>query len=248
MLRVEYAKMRRLRSCWVAVALGLAGMVLTSMRLADQGYLERINHADTYHWEGQALSLVMIQAMTGPLLAAVLASRQVEIEHLSNGWTSAGLSGQRPGQLCLTKWLALTPIVAMVTGGQFIGTLVLSRLAGAQAELSIPVWIGLLASSTLVTLTLLGAHLWLSAIVENQLVALGVGVLGAFTGVFSLLMPQWLAYSLPWGYYAVVSPYAVTDAQTLKQVTPSWVALAIFLLVSSFALLAAKRRLDRKEI
>ena len=64
-------------------------------------------------------------------------------------------------------------------------------------------WLGYAVCLMVVNVSLGLLHVILAAYVDNQLVNLGVGVLGAFVAVFSLLLPGVVVRFIPWGYYAV---------------------------------------------
>lgn len=246
MVLVEFAKMRRLRVWLVAGVISLGTVLFSSMQLFSSSYTARINDPGTAHWETALLFYAMIKAMTAPILVAVVASRQVEVEHAGNGWTMAATLGQSPSRLCLAKVGALAPVVAATTLFEVGALVVGGRLAGATAPLPLGTWAWYAAASFVITLTLLAAHVWLSARVEQQLVALGVGVLGAFAGVFAMLMPEWLARLLPWGYYAVASPYAMTADGGAAALPVAWPAMALFVALATLLLAAAYRSLDRE--
>lgn len=245
-LSVEYAKMRRLKVWLVAAVLSLGTLLFASMQLFRSSYVAAINDPAQQHWEGTLLWYAMAKAMTAPLLAAVLASRLVDVEHQGNGWLMAATLGQSKGRLCLTKILALAPVVAATTAFELGGLVAASRFVGARLPLPTGTWLWYAFASFAITLALLAGHIWLSARVENQLTGLAVGVLGAFAGVFSMLMPSWLAHILPWGYYAVASAYRMSGLG--YEATPiDWPAVTLFLLVLSALVAVGLRRLDRTE-
>lgn len=245
-VRVEFAKMRRLRVWLLAALISAATLAFSAMQLFSPSYVARINDPATGHWGAFLLFYAMIKAMTAPILAAVLASRQVEIEHQGNGWTMAATLGLSRGRLCLTKIAALTPIVAVTSTFELGGLVVASRLAGARVPLPTGSWAWYAAASFAVTMVLLAGSVWLAARVEQQLVTLGIGVLGAFVGVFTMLMPEWLAMSLPWGYYAVTVPYAMTGVGAPVDVAVPWPFVTSFFLLSAAILAAGFRLLDRE--
>lgn len=246
MVLVEFAKMRRLRLWLVAGVVSLGTVLFSSMQLFSDAYVERIDDPATAHWQSALLFYALIKAMTAPILVAVIASRQVEVEHAGNGWTMGATLGRSRCTMCLAKVVALTPVVAATTAFELGALVVGGRLAGATAALPITTWAWYAVASFAITLTLLAAHVWLSARIEQQLVPLGVGVLGAFAGVFAMLMPDWLSRLLPWGYYAVASPYAMTEDGGTAALPIAWPAVLIFITVAALLLVAAFRSLDRE--
>ncbi len=247
MLAVEYAKMRRLRVGLVAAIPVLATLLLSSMSLFSASHRATINDPAGQHWEGTLLFYALVKALTAPLFVAVLASRQVEIEQVSNGWTLAALNGQRRGRLCWTKFVALAPVVVAASVAELGGLVLGSWAAGARLPVPVGAWVTYGATSLVVTLVLLAGHVWLAGAVDNQLISLGVGALGAFVGAFSLLMPPWLGHLLPWGYYGAMSPYAMSETG-YGIVTPAWGWFVGYVLVGALAISAGLRRLDHQEV
>lgn len=245
-LVIEFAKMRRLRVWLVAGLLSGGTLLFAGMQLFSADYVAGMNRPGSAHWEGFLLFYGMIKAMTAPILAAVLASRQVEIEHQGNGWTSAALLGLGRGRLCAAKIVALAPVVAATTLFELGGLVVGSRLLGATQPLPVDSWGWYAAASFGITMALVGLHVWLSARFEQQLVGLGIGVLGAFVGVFAMLMPVWLARLLPWGYYALALPYAMVAEGGVARVPVEWPSLGLFVLIVPVLLAVALRSLNHE--
>ncbi|MFE6303781.1 ABC transporter permease [Nocardiopsis sp. NPDC057823] len=246
-VELEIRKARRLRVLLVCSAMVAAVVALSCANLMSDSAREGFGDPSAQPWESLLMSYVMVSAMTSPLLVAVLASRQVDIEHQGQGWTLAQVSGFRPGRLCRAKAAVLGLLLAVAVAVQTALVLAAGLVAGITVPPSPGMWAGYAAGLLLVDLALLCLHVWLAARVENQLVGMGVGLLGAFCGVFSLLMPPALARSLPWGYYAVVSPLGMDDGGFVP-VTPGYGWLAVFLVVVAVLFGAATRRFDRTEV
>ena len=95
-------------------------------------------------------------------------------------------------------------------------------------------------------LALCAFHVWLAAVVENQLIGVGVGLIGSFIGVYMLLAPASVARLVPWGYYAVIS-CARMEGATARYTAPAPGWVAGFLVLSAVLFAVATRRLDRIE-
>ena len=111
----ELAKIRHLR-IWVTAIMYLVAVVgLTAFQSLVAGIDEHL--ADPGGAPGKILltGLSRAFAMISPVLLAVLASRQVEMEHTGNGWLLSATSGVSPGHLCRAKFIVLGLIVALVT-------------------------------------------------------------------------------------------------------------------------------------
>lgn len=244
--RLEFRKMRRLRTGLILALLVVAVVALSSTSLFSGGTRENFDDPDAMPWAALLLTYTMMAAMTSPILTAVLASRQTEIEHSGVGWTLASTAGYSPGLLCRAKLAALSLILLPALVAQTLLVIGAGAFAGIQVPFEPGPWIGYTALLFLLDVAFLALHIWLASIVENQLISVGVGMLGAFLAVFSLLMPGPVSRILPWGYYAVIS-HAGQDSGGVAYVTPpyAWIAGLLVLVGVVFALVT--RRLDRIE-
>lgn len=204
----EFAKMRRLRVVPVVVAM-VAGVVALSCAttFTAPGFMESVGNPSRHPWRlllgGMALAVPLIS----PILIAVLASRQVDIEHQANGWFLSQTSGLTPGYLCRVKFVATGALLVAATLLQSLMVFALGGLVGISVAFPTGQWLGYTASIVVVNLVLFMLHLLLSARIGNQLVGLGLGVLGVFVTLSSTGMPGRLAHLFPpWGYYALVTP------------------------------------------
>lgn len=242
----EFAKMRHLRiGLFVALLLfGAAG--LTAFRASASGMFSQLDDPDGFAWKIVFASLGLAVTLIAPLLLAVLASRQVEMEHLGSGWLLSATSGLTPGRLCRAKFCALGTLVVSATILQSLLLVVFGLLAGITSPFPLEHWLGYTASVVVINLAVLAFQLLLSARIENQLVCLGVGVVGVFIGTFGAVLPDWLLHLMPWGYYSLATP---ADYVGMKLVYfdlpyPSILALAV---VGSFLFLFITSRFDRQE-
>lgn len=96
-------------------------------------------------------------------------------------------------------------------------------------------------------IALLAVMLLLAAVVDSQIVVLGVGIVGGFLGVAALLSPAWLAALNPFGYYAVLLPFGFTESGVART-QPGWWLWAAYLVLAAAVFIAGSRALDRKEI
>lgn len=243
---LEVHKTRRLRVWVLCLVMTVAVVALSGMNLFSESAREGFADPAAQPWESLLLNQVMISAMTSPVLVAVLAGRQVDIEHQSQGWFLARVSGLGPGLLCRAKAVVLGLALTLTVVAQCVLLFLAGLIVGIEVAPPVALWARYGLFLLLVNLALLGLHLWLAARVDNQLVGLGVGLLGAFYAVYALLMPTWAAYVLPWGYYAAISPVAMSDDQLIESVPIPW-AFALFLCAAAALFLGTCRYLDRAE-
>jgi hypothetical protein len=243
---LEFRKMRRLRTGPVLGVLVLSVAALSSASQFSGGTRETFDDPAAAPWAALLLTYTLMAAMTSPILAAVLASRQTDIEHASAGWTLAATAGYAPGILSRAKLVALGLVLVPAVAVQSLVVIGAGLLAGIRVPLDPGPWIGYTALLYLVDVAFLALHVWLAATVENQLVGVGVGVLGAFLAVFTLLMPGAVSRFLPWGYYAVIS-HAEQYGDGAVYTSPPYAWVAGFLIIVGVAFVLATRRLDNIE-
>lgn len=234
----EFAKMRHLRIGLILALLlfGVAGLTAFQASASPDGFAWKVL------LDGLGFGVIMIS----PLLLAVLASRQVEIEHLGNGWLLSATSGVTPGRLCRAKFLALGTLVFIATILQSLILIAFGLLVGITSPFPLEHWSGYTACAVVINLAVLAFHLLLSAWIENQLVCLGVGVVGVFIGVFGSAFPDWLLYLTPWGYYPLAMPTDFVGMELVYLDLPYLSILALAVVDGSLFLFITGR-FDRQE-
>lgn len=243
-MRLEFRKMRRLHAMPILIGLVIAVAALSSASLFSGGTREAFNDPTASPWASLLLSYTMMAAMTSPILTAVLASRQTDIEHAGSGWTLAATAGRTPGNLCRAKLAALAVLLAPAITLQTFLVIGIGILAGIRVPLDIVPWAVYTMLLYLLDVAFCALHIWVAARVENQLVSVGVGILGAFLAVFSLLIPAPVSRVIPWGYYAVISQAGQSGADIVYVQAPyAWIAGFLVLVAATFIL--GTRRLDR---
>lgn len=202
----EFAKMRHLRIGIFVALLLVSAVAMALFSTLASGVFGHLDDPDGFGWKMMFAGLSMGVSLASPVLLAVIASRQVEIEHSGNGWLSSSTSGLDPGRLCRAKFVALgfPVIVATVAWGVLL--IGFGLAIGITAPVPVGRWTGYIASLVVINLAVLAFHILLSAKVENQLPCLGVGVVGIFLSVFGAIMPEWAAHLTPWGYYSLTTP------------------------------------------
>ena len=99
---------------------------------------------------------------------------------------------------------------------------------------------------TVVNLVLLALHLIIAAKLENQLIGLGIAVLGTLVAVFAGGLPDLFAHLTPWGYYALVQAADYEGAQ-LMATAPSYASVAALATVTAVLFGLVTSRFDRQE-
>lgn len=239
----EFAKMRRLHVVLLSVVLFLV--------VAGIGLYAGVVNPDFDRTTGSSWNTLLAGIQSGftvaaPLLLAVIASRHVDAEHQGGGWLLAATSGVTPGGLCRAKLLALGLLVTGVTvlaGAMFAGV---GFAVGIVAPWPAGRWIGLTLCVLVVNLVVLALHIVLAARIENQLVGIGVGLLGTILALFSSAVPAWIAHLTPYGYYALSSASGYVDAVLVSR-SPAYSSIAALGLVAAIAFILFTRSFGRRE-
>ena len=246
-VRNEYAKMRHLRIGLIAAILLLGVCALTVLSALSSGLVDHRFDADGDGWRLLMASLHGAVGLTSPLLLAVMASRQVEVEHLGQGWMSSATAGTTPGRLCRAKLLALGLLISPIPAAWGALVVIVGRAVGLTAPVPVPRLLALVAGLAAISLAVLGAQLLASARVENQLGPLALGLIGILLSVFAPTMPMWARYLSPWTAYGLIVPadFAGTD---LVDVDMRLVNLAVLAGAGALLFVVATVRLDRREV
>lgn len=243
----EFAKMRRLHVVPVLIIMVIGVVALSCITFTTPGFLDSVDDPAAQPWQWLLAGMALAVPLVSPILLAVLASRQVDIEHQGNGWLFSHTSRLTPGHLCRVKFAATGSLVAVATLVQSILVVVLGVLVGITADFPTGQWLGYTASIVVVNLVLFALHILLSARISNQLVGLGIGVLGVFVALSSTGMPPWLNHVLlPWGYYALSTPVD-TRGGGVVALDPPYLSVLVLGVLGGAVFLAATRMFDRQE-
>ena len=185
--------------------------------------------------------------LVAPVLLAVAASRQVEIEHSGGGWWASAAAGAAPGRLCRAKLLALGLLVTPVPAVWGAIVAALGTAIGVAAPFPAARLVGLVVSLMVIDLAVLAVQLLASARADNQLGPLALGIIGTLLGLFSQIMPAWVQCLSPWTAYGLVAPadFVGEDLVDLDAHPGLLVALAV---AGTALFLAVTARLDRQEV
>jgi len=243
----EFAKMRRLRTVPVLAVMVIGVVGFSCVAFTTSGLLGSLDDPAGHPWRWLLAGLALAVPLVSPILLAVLASRQVDIEHQGNGWLLAQTSGLTPGRLCRAKFAALGAVLVAATLIQSALVAALGWAIGITVEFPAGQWLGYTAATVVVNLVILALHLLLAARVANQLVGLGVGVLGVFVTVSSTGMPPWLGHFFPpWGYYALATPVDIVGSGAIA-LDPHHLSVLALGIAGGALFLLATRMFDRQE-
>ena len=134
----------------------------------------------------------------------------------------------------------------MIVAIEFAAIIGIGFLRLGSVDFEATYWLGYAVCLMVVNVSLGLLHVILAAYVDNQLVNLGVGVLGAFVAVFSLLLPGVVVRFIPWGYYAV-SMHATFTPTGPEYIMPNYFWIIGFCVVSMAVFGIGVYKLNRME-
>ncbi|OZD69664.1 ABC transporter permease [Rhodococcus sp. 06-1059B-a] len=232
-LRNEFAKLRHLHLVALAASMtaGIVALTVVGTMTGDAA-----QHASVLSLAGLSLAFPLVS----PLMIAVVASRTIDIEHHGNGWLLSRATGVTLGELLRAKVVSAGLVVTTAT----VAAVSLGALLGGTKPLW--TWLGYAGAMVVVNLAVLTLHLTVSTLAVNQLISLGIGVLGTVVAICASGFPSWLAHLTPWGYYALASAadYRGDHVMTLS---PSYTSVAGLAFVGVALFLFVTARLDRQE-
>lgn len=243
----EFAKMRHLKVLVLPLIMLVGVTGLTLFRALASGAFSADSPGDGFPWKLMLASMSFAITMIYPIFLSVMASRLVEVEHRGNGWLLSAGTGATPGQLCRAKLIALGIPVLAATVSQSALIAGLSFVAGVEDPFPAGLWIAYTVSVAAINLVVLATHLLISAVIENQLVCLGIGVAGLFLAVFGSAFPPAFSHLTPWGYYALATPadYVGMELVYFDMPVLSLIALTV---IGAGAFLAITARFDHQEL
>lgn len=242
----EFAKMKHRQIGLIITLLAVSVAALTAYTSLGSGLLDRLDDPDGYGWKVMFGGVGMGVSLVAPILLAVLASRQVEIEHTGNGWLSSSTAGLTPGQMCRSKFAALGGLVILATiawGAILVG---FGAAIGIETPIPLGRWAAYVAALAIINLAVLAFHILLSAKIENQLVCVGIGIAGILIAMFSQILPAWIAHLTPWGYYALTIQSAYVGLEPVYFDLPYLSVLGLAV-IGGGLFLAITGRFDRQE-
>ncbi|MDO5098665.1 MAG: ABC transporter permease [Corynebacterium sp.] len=239
MIAVELRKLRRLKIPWLVAVLVVAVVALSSTTL--------FRDTDGVDMAGLLLAVTMAQALLSPVFVSIIASRLVEVEHEGNGWHLMAAAGVSRSRLCALKILLVS---AIITVAVIVESTVLYAVAIGDAipeTVNNSAWWGYFGWLALVNIVFVVFHVVIAAKVDNQLVNIGIGVLGAFIAVFSLLLPDTITRFIPWGCYALISPVGFGGLEKVVYIQPPYASIIGLVAVMLVGGVVAVRWFDRLE-
>lgn len=213
--------------------------------------LEEKEMADGYYH--MLMSLPLINTITLPILAAVLASRLCDMENKGNTYKML-CTLQEKGAIFRNKFILGSLYILAFSLLQLCLIVFLMWKYRIPQEVEANQMAYFFLSTMATTVTLLLLQEILSLMMDNQLYPLFIGLIGTFAGLFSWFFPNLpLRYIIPWGYYCVGctinNVYYEETREVLFYTTPfSYGGMGALLLFAAVLYIYGKNLFLKKEV
>lgn len=201
--------------------------------------------------------LPLTNAIFFPLLAAVTASRLCDIEHKGGSFKILCTLTSK-GKLFDAKLIYGLALVLLSVALLWVSTLIFGKAIGFTGEIPIRLYLLYLLFTAVPTAAVYIFQHSLSMIFKNQAIPFFIGLLGQFTGLFSMFLPQlpWLRKSVLWGYYGalqLVGMFGWTketrySTAYFEAMNIDWTAFIIIVSAAVIIYIAGRKIFCRKEI
>lgn len=247
-LSLELAKLRRKRVPLVVMTMVGATLAWVAIGARQEGA------GSPDGWSAMLYSAPLINAIFLSLLASVVSSRVIDVDHEASAWKQL-LCLQPARQLLFAKLACAALIMAMSVALETAGMLAIGHLLRFPGLPGLPTWLTFAGSqfaSCLVIVTIIQAVAirW-----ENQFVSMSVGLALSLAGLFAGLFPEVVLRLVPSGYFMLLSTMrinwdaaATTHQVSYYQTAFSWGDLALLVVVCAVAVALSFRSFSRREL
>lgn len=252
-LSLEFFKMKRLGIGLTTFALLAVELLWLTFAAKRSSAALNCSNAAAPVWEYLFMTQMMLQGLFFPVIISVTVSRANDMEHKGSTWKLLESSAQTKAAIWQAKFISSYLIIVFVQVIGFLYLLIFGRSLGIAEPLPASEIAKCFFGTLAVDAALLLLQQWLSILIENQLVAIATGILGAFIGLFSNFMPKLFRILLIWGYYTNLSPATMSATAVAENVIPietvpvSLVPILIALALAVALYFAGKRRFSKGE-
>jgi lantibiotic transport system permease protein len=197
-LTIEFYKTRR-RKVWLIVFALIATQILWSFWGTSRMDASELKQG----WMFCLYQFPLLNSIMMPVIVAVIASRLSDVEH--KGQTLRLLETILPaGRLFDAKLLCGFVYMAATVILQVFMMLLIGIIKGFAGPVPVTMFGYYFLFTIAVNLSILLFQQVISLLFTNQMVALSIGLIGSFLGLFSMFFPQGFQKFFIWGYYGVL--------------------------------------------
>ncbi|MDD2979906.1 MAG: ABC transporter permease [Hespellia sp.] len=244
--RVERKKLKYRKTGLLIMAALFLELIWTVYSFSDAS---RIWQGTEYY--AMIYMIPILNVIFFPLTLGILASRLCDMEHKGNNLKLLCTLEKRH-EIYNTKVWEGMKYVFWMTLSQL---LIVLGMGGVYHYVQPIPWGNLLfflLEIFVVSVSIFLLQLLLSLFLENQMIPLVIGLLGSFSGLFTLYVPQIRRMTI-WGYYVILAPVEYwwdkeSGAYGVNGGTCNWLGILVFLGIGATLYLAGRILFEKKEV
>ena len=245
-LSLEFFKMRRRGIFLTILALVAVGLAWCTLPLKRQ-LVPMAADPSAASWESLLLSATMIKGLIFSIVIAVTVCRVNDTEYKGNTWKLLESSAQTRDSIWTVKFLSVFLLIALAQVLEGVYLLVYGAALHLAEPFPLPAFLNCFFGSLTVSAAIILLQQWISMTVENQLVAMAVGILGSFVGLFGMFFPANLRWPFIWTYYIALSPASYNDAGEIVRLPLSAVPILVALAAAVLLFFLGRRQFAKTE-
>ena len=233
-LSLEFFKMRHRGILLTILAILAVGLAWCTIPLHRQ-LVPMAGDPAAATWETLLFSATMIKGLIVSVVIAVTVCRVNDAEHKGNTWKLLESAAETRESIWAAKFFSVFLLIALAQVLETVYLLVYGAALHIAEPFPVPAFLNCFFGSLAVSAAIILVQQWISMTVENQLVAMAVGILGSFIGLFGMFFPSAARWPFIWTYYIALSPATYDDVGTMVRLpvspAPALVALAAAVLL-----------------
>lgn len=182
--------------------LGVELLFIFSNYTRNDNFIQMIANPIAPAWENLIIGPAAFNGLFFPIMVAVLASRICDMEHLGNTWKFLECNNQSRASIVMCKFLILSAAICLAVVIQVMTIIIYGKSVHIAEKLPVKTLSGFAIGTLMITFVVIVIQLFLSLIIQNQIIPMAVGMFGALIGFISTLLPVGIRNILIWGNYA----------------------------------------------
>lgn len=202
-IELELFKMRHKKIFLIFfLMLGVELLFIFSNYGRNENFIEMIPSPLAPAWEDLITGPAMFNGLFFPIMIAVMASRMCDLEHVGNTWKLLESNNQSRASLVMCKLVIICVAMLGAVLVQVVTIVLYGRSVHIVEALPSKTIVEFAIGTVMITFVVITIQLFLSLLIQNQLIPMAVGMIGALIGFISTLLPAGVRNLLIWGNYA----------------------------------------------
>ncbi len=243
--KVEQKKLHRRKTLLL-----LAAMLSVELIWIWESFHDVSGRWDNMEYYGMIYLIPQLIVIFFPLTFGIVASRLCDMEHRGSNFKLL-CTVEKKSSIYEIKVLKGLEYCLILTLSQIIIILFMGKIYHYKQSIPVDNLVFLVLEIFVVSICTFLLQLLLSLFVENQLIPLVIGLVGSFSGLFTMYVPMLRPFTI-WGYYVLLSPvgfwwdsetrdYGAVDAPC------QWGKLFVFVILAVLMYEGGKIAFEKKE-